>query len=65
MASYPPLSLPRTTERAVRKRGDKCPDLPVRAALQSHGRKSVVRGLLFLDPQDWAESITKYVPDET
>ncbi len=37
--------LPRTTERPVRKRGDECSDLPVRAAPQSHGRKSVVRGL--------------------
>ena len=61
-------SLPRTTERPVRKRGDEprsnsvvikryvpyptwlergeCSDLPVKAAPQSHGRKSVVRGLL-------------------
>ncbi len=37
--------LPRTTERPVRNRGEECSDLPVRAALQSHGRKSVVRGL--------------------
>ena len=37
--------LPRTTERPVRKRGDECSDLLVRAAPQSHGRKSVVRGL--------------------
>jgi len=39
--------LPRTTERPVRKRGDECFDLPVSAAPQSHGRKSVVRGLPF------------------
>ncbi len=37
--------LPQTTERPVRKRGDESSDLPVRAAPQSHGRKSVVRGL--------------------
>ena len=41
--------LPRTTERPVRKRGDECSDLPVRAVPQSHGHKSVVRGLLPLD----------------
>ena len=40
------IDLPRTTERPVRKRGDECSDLPVWAAPQSHGRKSVVRGLL-------------------
>ena len=38
--------LARTTERPVRKRGDESSDLPVWAAPQSHGRKSVVRGLL-------------------
>jgi len=61
------LSLPRTTERPVRKRGDEprtivvgvgveivrgeCSDLSVRAAPQSHGRKSVVRGLLAISFQ--------------
>ena len=35
--------LPRTTERPVRKRGDECSDLPVRAAPQSHGRLSAAR----------------------
>ncbi len=30
----------------MRNRGDECSDLPVRAAPQSHGRKSVGRGLL-------------------
>ncbi len=44
-SSVPFLNLPRTTERPVRKRGDECSDLPVRAAPQSHERKSVVRGL--------------------
>ena len=43
------IDLPRTTERPVRKRGDECSDPPVRVAPQSHGRKSVVRGLLVPD----------------
>ena len=38
--------LPRTTERSVRERVDECSELPARAVPQSHGRKSVVRGLL-------------------
>ncbi len=38
--------LPRTTECAVRERGDECSELPARAVPQSHGRKPVVRGLL-------------------
>jgi len=37
--------LPRTTERSARECGDECSELPRRAAPQSHGRKSVVRGL--------------------
>jgi len=38
--------LPRTTERSGRESGDECSELPRREAPQSHGRKSVVRGLL-------------------
>ena len=40
------IPLPRTKEGPVRERGDECSELPARAAPQSHGRKSVVRGLL-------------------
>ena len=40
------FSLPRTTERPVRKRGDECSGVPTRVVPQSHGRKPVVRGLL-------------------
>ena len=43
--------LPRTTERPVRERGDECSELPARAVPQSHGRKSVVRGLLLTSGQ--------------
>ncbi len=39
------IRLPRTTERPVRERGDECSELPAREVPQSHGRKSVVRGL--------------------
>ena len=38
--------LPRTTERPARECGDECSQLPRREVPQSHGRKSVVRGLL-------------------
>ncbi len=37
--------LPRTTERPGRESGDECSELPRREAPQSHGRKSMVRGL--------------------
>ena len=40
--------LPRTTERPARECGDECCEMPRRATPQSHGRKSVVRGLLSL-----------------
>ncbi len=46
-----PGDLPRTTECPARKRGDECSDLLVRAAPQSHGRKSVVRGLPMKDSE--------------
>jgi len=39
-------ALPRTTERPEGESGDECSELPRREAPQSHGRKSVVRGLL-------------------
>ena len=45
LSNYKVAYLPRSTELPVRKRGDECSDLPVRGAPQSHGRKSVVRGL--------------------
>jgi len=51
MADAQPLRwdfyLPRTTELPVRERGDECSELPAREVPQSHGRKSVVRSLLF------------------
>ncbi len=37
--------LPRTTERPRRESGDECSELPRSEVPQSHGRKSVVRGL--------------------
>ncbi|MCH7912531.1 MAG: class II aldolase/adducin family protein, partial [Deltaproteobacteria bacterium] len=40
----------RTTEYPVRERGDECSELPAKAAPQSHGRKSVVRGSPAPDP---------------
>ena len=43
-------SSPRTTEHPVRERGDVCSELPAKAAPQSHGRKSVVRGSPAPDP---------------
>ncbi len=46
--------LPRTTERSVRKRGDECSGLPTRVVSQSHGRKTVVRGLPTRNREDGA-----------
>ncbi|MFQ5796980.1 MAG: sensor histidine kinase, partial [Candidatus Bipolaricaulia bacterium] len=40
------VGLPRTTERPVHEYGNECSELPARVVPQSHGRESVVRGLL-------------------
>jgi len=43
------VGLPRNTERPLRKHRDKCSGLTAKAVPQSHGGKSVVRGLLAMD----------------
>ena len=43
--ALPSSGLPRITERPARECGDECSGLARRAEPQSHGRKSVVRGL--------------------
>jgi len=53
--------LPRTTERLVRERGDECFELPAGAMPQSHGRKSVVRGLL-LTPGQYGHPLSRVWP---
>ena len=58
----PLIYLPRTTERPGRKRGDECSDLPVGAAPQSYGRKSVVRGLQPADEADLEAVLSSPAP---